>query len=74
MRSDHANQSRVGGIAINPAITMYAIDVHAHFGDYDIGAGRGALAERTGEAIRLINEQRKHLSRLQVHSRQDTVR
>lgn len=25
---------------------MYAIDVHAHFGDYDVGAGPGALANR----------------------------
>ena len=46
MRSDHAGRSLVDGVAINPAITMYAIDVHAHFGDYDAGAGSGALVNR----------------------------
>ena len=25
---------------------MYAMDVPAHFGDYDVGAGRGALVNR----------------------------
>lgn len=46
MRSDHATHPHADGIAVNPSLTMYAIDVHAHFGDYDVGAGTGALVNR----------------------------